>query len=60
MNISSRSIAVHAENMVSGGEVENSRKGNEVNNLFLGPSLNRITNDFPVASGKTFPRFFAL
>lgn len=45
---------------MSGGEVENSRKGNEVNNLFLGPSLNRITNDFPVANGRTIPRFFAL
>lgn len=58
--ISSRSIAVHTENMVSGGEVENSRKGNEVNNLFLGLSFNRITNDFPVANGRTIPRCFAL
>lgn len=35
-------------------------KGNEVNNLFLGLSFNRITNDFPVANGRTIPRFFAL
>lgn len=40
--------------MVSGGEVENCKQGNEVNNLFLGPSLNRITNDFPVANGELF------
>lgn len=36
--------------MVS-GEVENCKEQNEVNNLFLGPSLNRITNDFSVTNG---------
>lgn len=43
---------------MSSGEVENSRKGNEVNNLFLGLSLNRITNDFPVANEELFHLFF--
>lgn len=55
--ISLRSTAVHTKNMVSGWKVENSRKGNEVNNLFPGPSLNRITNEFPVADEELFHDF---
>lgn len=51
--------AVHGENMVS-GEVENRKERNEVNDLFLGPSLNRITNDFSVTNGVFYSLTLAL
>lgn len=54
-----RRAAVHGENMVS-GEVENCKERNEVNHLFLGPSLNRITNDFPVTNGVFYSLTLAL
>lgn len=42
------------------GEVENRKERNEVNDLFLGPSLNRITNDFSVTNGVFYSLTLAL